>query len=439
MADTPVNSFADGVVADDDILIVQTAAGGGKNPRGNRFVRTDVAGNVGIGTAAPAAKAHVKSVAEAFRIEGTAARGSGSLYLTLFDPTGRKGYLGYGQTTNDDFFISNDLGAIRFLPASVEAGRFDASGNLLVGVTSGAQHTIAKGTGEGNYVLSVGGTDKEAVRFYSGPVSTYSSAAAVLYVNARSGNNRSINAAGTINASGADYAEYMTKAAGCGTIAPGDVCGVDIDGHLTRTWADAISFVVKSTDPSIVGGDTWTASIGEMPADPGPEPTAPTAPGDEPVAPPALADEPSTDDADAHAQWVTAKASYDVAFAAWQAEQAAWQAATTAYPAALASFNEAHAAWQAASTAYATDLPAWEAALEAARQNVDRIAFCGQLPVNVTGDFAVGDYIIAAANGSGIQAIAVPAADITFEQYRLRIGKVWAIRDGRAWIDVQHG
>ena len=59
--------------------------------------------------------------------------------------------------------------------------------------------------------------------------------------------------------------------------------------------------------------------------------------------------------------------------------------------------------------------------------------------MNVTGDFAVGDYIIAAANGSGIQAIAVPAADITFEQYRLRIGKVWAIRDGRAWIDVQHG
>ena len=61
------------------------------------------------------------------------------------------------------------------------------------------------------------------------------------------------------------------------------------------------------------------------------------------------------------------------------------------------------------------------------------------MPVNVTGNFAVGDYIIAVANGSGIKAIAVAEADITFDQYRRRVGKVWAVRDGRAWIDVQHG
>lgn len=29
--------------------------------------------------------------------------------------------------------------------------------------------------------------------------------------------------------------------------------------------------------------------------------------------------------------------------------------------------------------------------------------------------------------------------DMTLAQYARRIGKVWAIRDGRAWIDVQHG
>lgn len=67
---------------------------------------------------------------------------------------------------------------------------------------------------------------------------------------------RSINAAGTINASGTDYAEYMTKA-GEFTIAKGDICGIDSDGKLTNIFDDSVTFVVKSTNPSYVGGDTW--------------------------------------------------------------------------------------------------------------------------------------------------------------------------------------
>ena len=68
---------------------------------------------------------------------------------------------------------------------------------------------------------------------------------------------RSINAGGTVNASGNDYAEYMTKANGVGTIEKGSICGVNSDGKLTNVFADAHSFVVKSTDPSYVGGDVW--------------------------------------------------------------------------------------------------------------------------------------------------------------------------------------
>ena len=79
------------------------------------------------------------------------------------------------------------------------------------------------------------------------------------------------------------------------------------------------------------------------------------------------------------------------------------------------------------------------AELEQARLCVDRIAFCGQVPCNVAGDFEVGDYIVAAASGAGIKAVAVKLDDMTLAQYARRIGKVWAIRDGRAWIDVQHG
>lgn len=278
----------------------------------------------------------------------------------------------------------------------------DDSGNLLVGIPSAPRHTIAKGTVQGTPILDV--FTSALFSAVQGAAPNASACAIGVSVNTTTG--RSLNAAGTLNASGADYAEYMTKAAGCGTIAPGDVCGVDADGRLTRTWADAVSFVVKSTDPAYVGGDTWAASMAPRPEEPGAEPVAPAA------LPPA----PEGQD-----------------------ELAAWRALADAYPAALAAWQADHAAWQAATAAYARDLPAWEAALEAERVKVDRIAFCGQVPVNVTGDFAVGDYLIAEPAGAEIAAVAIAEADITFEEYRRRLGKVWAVRDGRAWIDVQHG
>ncbi len=79
------------------------------------------------------------------------------------------------------------------------------------------------------------------------------------------------------------------------------------------------------------------------------------------------------------------------------------------YPAQVASYQAARAGWQKATDAYSKDLPLWEAAHEKARQCTDRIAFCGQVPANVSGDFEVGDYIIAAASGAGIKAVAVKA------------------------------
>ena len=81
---------------------------------------------------------------------------------------------------------------------------------------------------------------------------------ATLKVRGMNTTNRAINAGGTVNASGADYAEYMIKADGVGTIAKGAVCGVDANGKLTDIFANAHSFVIKSTDPSYVGGDVWS-------------------------------------------------------------------------------------------------------------------------------------------------------------------------------------
>jgi hypothetical protein len=129
----------------------------------------------------------------------------------------------------------------------------------------------------------------------------------------------------------------MTKA-GDFTIEKGDVAGIDANGKLTNVFADAVTFVVKSTDPSYVGNDNWGTGIE----------------GDE---------------------------------------------------------------------------------FEAARELVDRIAFAGQVPVNVTGATA-GDYIVPVINGTGIKGISV--SNPTFEQYKLAVGKVITIdADGRARIIVK--
>jgi hypothetical protein len=176
-----------------------------------------------------------------------------------------------------------------------------------------------------------------------------------MYIGRSTATSRSINAAGSINASGADYAEYMEKA-GSFTIAKGDVCGIDANGKLTNVFANAISFMVKSTDPSYVGGDVW---------------------GNED----ALGMKRPTDD----------------------------------------------------STQEQKD--AFYGALETARQKVDRIAFAGQVPVNVTGATS-GQYIVAINDNGAIKGQAV--SNPTFEQYQSAVGKVIAIEsDGRARIIVK--
>ncbi len=325
---------------------------------------------------------------------------------------GRVGGRALGLRFGDDgitAFMNVQSGDTPFTPTTVF--KIDTAGNMLAGVAVGNEHTFAKEVAQGGLVFRAqtsGNGGAPSITVAGVTAYTPNGSGAAVYLGHSSVTNRSINAGGTINASGADYAEYMTKADGCGTIAAGDVCGVDVDGKLTRYWAAAVSFVVKSTDPSLVGGDIWAAHMDPKPDAPGPEPIAP---GDGPVMP-------DSDEAEG--------------LATWHAEAVAHTALIIAYPG-------EHAAWASDQAKYEAALNAWETELETARQCVDRIAFCGQVPVNVTGEFAVGDYIVAVANGSGIKAVAVSEADITFDQYRRRIGKIWAVRDGRAWIDVQHG
>jgi hypothetical protein len=221
------------------------------------------------------------------------------------------------------------------------------SGNFTV-----ASHSSANSTNSTFIVYNASGPDVicEAGNFTSPAISGVIRAAKI------ASNNRSINAAGTVNQNGADYAEYMVKS-GSFTIAKGDVCGINAEGKLTNAFADAISFCVKSTDPGLVGGDSWFT-----------EPR----PKDE-------------------------------------------------------NNNEL--------TSDTQEYAAWFARMEAARATVDRIAFCGQVPVNVLGATS-GQYIVPVNDNGAIKGEAV--SNPTFEQYQTAVGKVIAIEsDGRAKIIVK--
>lgn len=182
---------------------------------------------------------------------------------------------------------------------------------------------------------------------------------------------RGISTKGTINASGADYAEYFIKALLCGTLVPGQIVGIDADGRLTDKWDRAIAFMVKSTNPCMVGGDSWAAHLG-------PRPVAP-----------------ARQDGDTDAHWAGSVA------------------------AALLAQQE------------------FDIEIEQARQTVDRIAFAGQVPVNVLGA-TPGQYIVPVQAGEGIAGHAVDEDDMTLKQYMRAIGRVIAIEDdGRARIIVK--
>jgi hypothetical protein len=98
--------------------------------------------------------------------------------------------------------------------------------------------------------------------------------AATMKLGMISTTGRSINATGTINASGTDYAEYILHSSSLSgkKLNKGEICGIDCDGNLTNVYADVIRFVVVSTNPSLVGGDTWNSSTNNLePILPGPD------------------------------------------------------------------------------------------------------------------------------------------------------------------------
>ena len=222
---------------------------------------------------------------------------------------------------------------------------FITGGNFVAGATTDVTgtHYFQKAVSANGGILYVGSdtTGRFSLVVQASDSGYNNTPDTCLKVGGTSSTSRSISAAGTFNGSGADYAEYMTKSV-TDVINKGDIVGVDSNGLLTNIFNDAISFVIKSTNPSFIGNDTWGIE---------------------------------SEDKDE---------------------------------------------------------------IEEARNKVDRIAFSGQVPCNITGA-SVGDYIIPVASSDG-KITGEAVSNPTFEQYKISVGKVWKIMEnGNSWVAVKIG
>ena len=342
-------------------LAFYTAAIGGS---ASERLRIDSSGNLLVGTTSAASPNTQKMVIKYQSTVGTvnshlalvgdsATNGQGPQILFSESGDGQNfaggtiGFVRTGSNSIGDLVFGTRESAGDSTTVATERVRITSAGDLLVNKDTGSNHTILKDVAVGSIILGISNIGQNTAMFYATDATGNSVANTGIIVRKVSATGRSINAAGTINASGADYAEYMTKA-GDFAIAKGDVAGVNAEGKLTNIFADAVSFVVKSTDPSYVGGDVWFTE---------------EKPEDESL----VAD--------------------------------------------------------------------WENRLEQARLTVDRIAFAGQVPVNVLGATA-GQYIVPVNDNGSIKGQAV--SNPTFEQYQSAVGKVIAVEtDGRARIIVK--
>jgi hypothetical protein len=379
-------------------------------------------------------------------VGATSSGSGGALYINGFNltnlgPAIQIGGIG-GGTFNNGILLGAISGAgIAAQPSSTMVSLIDSSQGAYTGqaINLGNQHTIqfrangggagcilvsdtgdnlsasvksaflikGSNTNEGSPLLSVadsGGVQSLVVQVARGAPSNAANSA--IKINGQSITGRSISAGGTINASGADYAEYELKSESCEKIEKGAIVGFDSNGNLTDIFSKSISFAVKSTNPNLVGGDDWGSSIGLPPIAPNP----PSHPGSRPIREETNRVSPEVLDYE-----------FLLKIENWENEVNYFNAKNDEYLKLKLSFDD--------------ELKLFEFSLAEERKKVDRIAYCGKVPVNVIGA-NIGDYIIP-VNKNGL-IVGESVSNPTFSQYQISVGRVRKIlQDGRAQIVVK--
>lgn len=183
-----------------------------------------------------------------------------------------------GYENIDGAYITSSLGGGshaqgRDMVFTTDAGNqvpigLGSNGSVRIGTDANLFATPAAGShalwapaalGAGATILSINGRFHNATEVCLADGTAGNAASTVFRLAKVTATGRSINAGGTVNAAGADYAEYERNNGL--TIVKGAVVGFQSDGTLTNTFAEAVRFGVKSTDPSYVGGDTWGVDL----------------------------------------------------------------------------------------------------------------------------------------------------------------------------------
>jgi hypothetical protein len=239
-------------------------------------------------------------------------------------------------------------------------------------------------------------------------------AATGFVIQKNSTTGRSINAAGTLNASGADYAEYRKVVPKLsGKIPKGDVLGMDARGLLTNVFRDVVGRVfIKSTRPGLVGNDVWGSEEYICK-------TYDLAP----------VNEFSWSD-DAH---IEAICGFGNPFALPSGMLAGKQA-----------LEDKKIRWTDAvekeKTSASERKKSFLLAAQKERELWDRVALCGLVPCNVTAGISdVGSYLISAEGADGkLTARLKRASDLTLDEYIGSFGVIESIGDdGRPNVSVK--
>ena len=240
-------------------------------------------GNVGIGTTSPSAPFQVNDNTDndgistsfigralnlsdprsyfIFQHQNIISGGDGEWWGLAIDPAS-KDFAIHKSSYQDFIRLTNSTGDVLLAPNS---------GNVGIGTTTPvtALDVYKANTGVGQ--SNVGGLIFQVLDGLNRPAIQAggnidgivpNSTGAAIYVRQQNGTGRSINASGTINASGADYAEYFYQA-NPGTLEKTDVVCLSADGKVRKCQDGDVCIGIVSTAPGFVGNDIYDSNAPE--------------------------------------------------------------------------------------------------------------------------------------------------------------------------------
>jgi len=132
----------------------------------NNTARVNLAttGNVTINAPSSGTALKVNGLAELQYWNSTAARGGGNNYQSWYDPTGRKGYIGYGSVVDDTFFLANEMNSQMVLQTNATTRVSIASaGNVTIAAPSSGYALQVTGYNATSAINVIGASSTGAV------------------------------------------------------------------------------------------------------------------------------------------------------------------------------------------------------------------------------------------------------------------------------------